>query len=59
MPISEESVESMPGFNLELNIPDFKGFLISWGECREEKTPAAAEEDTPFSVKLFARDKPA
>ncbi|BCY19066.1 MAG: tetratricopeptide repeat protein [Chloroflexi bacterium] len=57
MPISEESVESMPGFNLELNIPELQKDFLSLGEnAEEEKTPAAAEEDTPFSVEAFLQE---
>lgn len=57
MPISEESVESMPGFNLELNIPDLQKDFLSVGEnLEEEKTPAASESDVPFSVEAFMQE---
>jgi tetratricopeptide (TPR) repeat protein len=57
MPISEESVESLPGFSLELNIPDLKkDFLTEEPPLQPPVEPVPAESDIPFSVDAFMQE---
>jgi hypothetical protein len=57
MPISEETVESLPGFSLELNIPDLKkDFLTEEPAQQPPVEPVSSETDTPFSVDAFMQE---